>query len=268
MNPETGEVNKQKICGYCFAARLFKRNGPYKVKRIVEKVFRDLKAKIPEFSVLRIGKNFECGSRATRNELIQVLELCVKYNIRPIVTSKILDFDIRVAELVRQANGVIHISLGIDKFELGAVEQGYDQKTRYANAKLYHEAGTKTGVRVVEDITAPMSDLIRKIHFEDKFHILLTPLFYKDKKTFESNRSDITWDEAKRSGIFKFQSGALHAEIVHPSWNSVRNICGLVHGIMRCNNCSLGNIIFSPEVGSSKKKYKQQLILSGWNASD
>ena len=263
VDEKTGKVKKSDACSYCYSLRLFKKNGPYKAKKVREKIFADLKTRIPEFSVLRIGKFFECGSKLVRSELLEVLRLCVKYNIRPFVTSKILDFDVRVADLVIAANGVIHISLGNDYMERGAVKHGYTNERRYDIAKLYATYGVVCGVRVIEDITMPMPEFIKQIHKED-FHILLTPLYYKDKATFTNRRSDITWDEAKELGIFKFEHGALHSVKVHPDWKTVKERCGTINGKMHCNNCSLKVVHFSDEVGSSKKQYHQKLKDYGW----
>lgn len=264
VNSKTGAVNKKKTCSYCYSMRLFKINGPYKVKVIREAIFSKLKKRIPEFSVLRIGKFFECGSLESRDELLQVLKLCVRYTIRPIVTSKILEFDSRVADLVMASNGVIHISLGRDEMETGAVEKGFSNEIRYENAKLYALYGVRCGVRVVEDITIPIPNFIKRIH-DEGFHILLTPLYYKDRKTFEQRRKDITWNEAKEFGFFKFEHGALHPVIVHDDWSTVKERCGTINSKMMCNNCSLKTVHFSDEVGSSKKLYRKKLSEYGWN---
>lgn len=265
VDPKTGETSKFKTCSYCYAKRFFKPGGPYKLKRVRESIFKNLKEKIPEFSVLRIGKNFECGSQAARGELLEVLRLCVKYKIRPIVTSKILDFDVSVADYVKESNGVIHISIGDDSLETGAVELGYNNERRYEIAKLYSKYGVVCGVRVVEDITKPMPDFIKRI-YNDGFHILLTPLYYKDRQTFENKRDDITWNEAKEYGIFEFDHG-LHPVKVHKDWNNVKERCGTINGKMHCNNCSLKRVHFSDEVGSSKKQYHRKLVELGWNTS-
>lgn len=241
-----------------------KRNGPYIVKRILEKEFSSLKKRIPEFSTLRIGKNFECGSKHSRPELLQVLQYCIKYEVRPILVSKTLEFDPEVAELVRKGNGTIHISLGNDSMERGAVEQGFTNEQRYTNAKLYRDAGVVCYVRIVEDITLPMPEFIKRINSE-QFPILLTPLYYKDNATYERKREGLSWKEAKSSGIYKFENGALHPVIMHDDWKNVRERCGIIRGKMACNNCSLKTVTFSQEVGTSKKLYHQKLIQVEWN---
>jgi hypothetical protein len=257
-------VNKENCCDYCYAKRLFKNDKfAFKAKKVKEKIFRDLKDHIPEFSTLRIGKNFECGSKNTRVELLQVLELCVRYNVRPILVSKVLDFDTRVADLVIKANGTIHISLGDDNLEKGAVAQGATFEERVEVASKYKEYGVNCCVRVVCDITMPMPERVKKVK-DREIRILLTPLYYLSKAIFEENRKDLTWDEAISSGTYYWKSG-LHPNLVHDDWKSIKDKCGKIGGKMNCNNCGLGKIRYSEEIGYNKSKYKQKLVELGWN---
>lgn len=260
---ENGNTDLTKACTYCYAKYNYKKNTPYKKKIIKESVFRNLKNKIPEFSVLRIGKNVECGSSHTRSELIQVLEACVKYSIRPIVTSKILDFDKKVSDLVKESRGVVHISLGVDIMEPGAISLGYSNETRFKNAQKYLKSGCTTAVRVVDDITLPMSRFIKKVYLSG-MPILVTPLHYPDKNSFSLRRKDITWDEAKEKNLFEFSFGSLRPLIIHDDWKKTKERCGIIGGKEYCNNCNLGKIYYSDEVGYSKKAYNEKMKLK-WN---
>lgn len=266
VDQTTGEGDRSNCCHYCYASYLFKKDPrAYKVKTIRESVFKKVKDTFPEFSVLRIGKNYECGSILARNELYEVLELCVKYNVRPIVTSKLLEYDPRLARLVVESNGTVHISLGNDELEPGAVKQGANNKSRYTVATLYKTYGVNTWVRVVEDITRPMPEFIKRI-YQENFQVLITPLSYKDKATVLEKLPDTTWDEEIKSGRYEFTSGGLHPKKVHDDWKPyIKNSCGLINGTMKCNNCGLGKVYYSDEVGFSKTKYKAALKAKGWN---
>lgn len=253
-----------KACTYCYAKYNYKKSIPYKRKRILERTFKSLKEKIPEFSILRIGKNHECGSPYTRKELLQVLEYCVKYKVRPIVTSKILEYDPRVADLVIKSDGVVHISLGRDELESGAVLLGYNNDKRFEVAKQYLNHGCVTAVRVVEDITLSMPEFIKKVQ-QSGMPILVTPLHYPDKNSWNLRRSDISWEEAKEKGLYKYTHGALRPEIIHNDWKITKERCGVIAGKEYCNNCNLKNIRFSEELGSSKKQYNESLKGRGWN---
>lgn len=257
-----GKTNLKNACTYCYSKYNFKKTAKFKKKIVKESVFKNLKKKLPEFSVLRIGKNVECGSPHTRSELYQVLELCLKYNIRPIVTSKVLEYDEHVAQLVKDTNGVVHISLGRDEMEPGAVQLGFDNKTRFENAKKYKNFGCVTACRVVEDITLPMPEFIKTV-YESGMDILLTPLHYPDKVSFSLRRNDLSWEEAKEKKVFEFSHGALRPMEIHQDWNKTKERCGLVMGREYCNNCNLGRVKFSEEVGSNKKSYQEKV--KKWN---
>ena len=88
--------------------------------------------------------------------------------------------------------------------------------------------------------------------------ILLTPLHYTNKAHFESSRTDITWDEAKETGLYSYVHGDLRPNKIHNDWTQCRERCGLIANKEYCNNC-LGKIDFN------KKEYKQQLINLEWN---
>jgi hypothetical protein len=100
---------------------------------------------------LRLGKLYECGAKETREQLYQVLELCKTYSFRPILTSKLLEFDYRVADLTIAAKGIIHLSLGWDEYETGAVNRGSTNRWRLAQALKYKRYGCPVQVRIVAD---------------------------------------------------------------------------------------------------------------------
>lgn len=187
--------------------------------------------------------------------------MCVKYEIRPIVVSKILDFDKQVADLIKKSNGTLHISLGIDALEKGAVLQGASFSDRVQVAKEYTDYGVNCSVRVVADIAQPMTDNVKKVK-ELGLRILLTPLYYLKKDLF--TRTDMTWDEAKTNGTYYWNHG-LHPKKVHPDWDTTKERCGYIDGKCCCNNCGLGKIYYSDEVRYNKKLYKKRLITIGWN---
>jgi hypothetical protein len=253
-------ANRSKACDYCYAAYLYKKDPKaYRVKTIKESVFKNIAKKYPAH-ILRLGKNFECGHRLARPALLQVLQYCVKYKMRPVVTSKLLEFDKAVADLVKSSQGIVHISLGRDEDESGAVRQGSTNEWRLEQATAYKKYGCPTQVRIVSDVTMPMSDFHRKAFKEmgGSHGVLLTPLHYTNKEHFESMRQDITWDEAKSSGLFSYTHGDLRPNRIHPDWDQTKERCGVIAGREYCNNC-VGKIDFK------KAEYKQQLIKLGWN---
>lgn len=256
---DNGKSDKKLACSYCYASYLYKNNS-YKTKVIKESEFRKIATKYPAH-VLRLGKNVDCGSKRTRDQLYQVLEYCIKYNMRPVITSKLLEYDEKVSQLTKKAAGVVHISLGRDEDEPGAVLRGSTNRWRLAQAVKYKRSGCPTQVRIVADVTMPMSDFHRKAVaiMGGSSGVLLTPLHYTNKLHFESMRKDITWDQAKSTGLFSYGHGDLRPNSFHSDWLLTRERCGIVGGQEYCNNC-VGRI------GFNKKQYKSQLKQLGWNS--
>lgn len=255
---KTGAGNKSRACKYCYAAYLY-RNNSYKTKIIKEEEFKKIADTYPAH-VLRLGKNVECGSKRTREQLYKVLEYCAKYKMRPVVTSKLLEFDKRVADLVIAAKGVIHISLGRDEDEPGAVNKGAKNRWRLQQAMQYKKYGCPTQVRIVADITMPMSTFHKEAFNKmgGSKGVLLTPLHYTNRAHFESVRKDITWDKAKEVGLFSYVHGDMRPNSIHADWQATKERCGLINGREYCNNC-VGKIDFN------KKAYKQRLKDLKWN---
>ena len=174
----------------------------------------------------------------------------MKYNIRPVVTSKLLEFDSRVADLVKQSRGVVHISLGDDALESGAVKQGATNDWRLQQAVAYKNHGCPTQVRVVADVTLPMNKFYNKVFsIMGSSGILLTPLHYTNKATFAKNRQDITWDEAKANGLFTYAKGDLRPNQIHPDWNKTKERCGMINGKEYCKLLQLLTVMLIDKLG-------------------
>ena len=260
---ENGKSDKERSCSYCYAKFLFKKDpNSYKVKTVTEKEFQRIKNKYnpPPGTLLRVGKMVECGSHQSREQLYKVIEYSGKYEFRPVVVSKTLNWDKRVADGIIETRGIIHISLGDDKLEPGAVYQGHTNRNRLARAIRYKRYGTPIQVRAVTDVTLPMNEFYQKaLKYMGKEGILVTPLYYHSKSVFELFRQDMSWEEAKSSGTFTFKKGALHPNFIHDDWKPLKHRCGLMpNGSMACNNCVAGKLDFK------KKDYKLHLVNVGW----
>ena len=256
---KNGKANKSDACSYCYSAYLFKRDpDAFRIKEINEAEFKKIADKYPAH-ILRLGKNFETGNKKTRPQLYQVLEYCEKYSMQPILTTKLLEFDPKIVDLIKKANGVVHISLGDDSLEPGAVKQGSTNRWRLAQAIKYKKANCPIQVRMVSDVTLPMSAFYKKVFsYMGSRGILLTPLRYDSKECFQKARTDVTWDEAKEKGIFTFSHGALQPAFQHDDWKPVREKCGAIGSRFYCNNCSF-------KINFNKKDYKAELIKLKWN---
>lgn len=256
-----GTANLDKACDYCYAKYLYRRDPKaYKVKEIKESEFKKIADQYPAH-ILRLGKNFECGHKKSREALYQVLEYCAKYKMRPVVTSKLLEFDKKVADLVIKAEGIVHISIGRDEDEIGAVKQGATNAWRLQQAVKYKKYKCPTQIRIVADITMPMTKFHKKAvkAMGGSSGVLLTPLHYTSKDHFESMRKDLTWEQSKEAGLFTYVKGDLRPTSFHADWDQTKERCGVVGGREYCNNC-VGKIAFN------KTAYKEELVKLGWNA--
>ena len=261
-----GKADRDKACSYCYAKYLYKKSpDAYRVKTIKESEFKNISNKYGSATngkglILRIGKNVECGHKLTRDALYLVLEYSAKYKFRPIITSKLLEFDSKVADMVIASKGIVHISLGRDEDETGAVAQGATNEWRLLQALEYKKYGCPTQVRIVSDVTMPMNEFHKRVYsLMGSAGILLTPLHYISKASFTSVRTDITWDEAKSSGLFTYSHGDLRPNKVHPDWNQTKEKCATISGKEFCNNC-VRHIDFN------KKEFKEKLIKLGWDS--
>ncbi len=70
-------------------------------------------------------------------------------------------------------------------------------------------------------------------------------------------RTDITWEQAKSTGLFTYTHGDFRPSLFHQDWSVTKERCGTVGGREYCNNC-VGKINFE------KKAYKAKLAKLGW----
>jgi hypothetical protein len=255
-----GTVDEDGRCAYCTGLWSHRTNEAYTIRTMKEPYFEE-KVKLFNIIVLRIGKVFECGHPLTRKALYILLELCVKYGVRPIVTSKLLEFDQKIADLIIASQGIVHISLGCDTVELGAVLQGATNAIRLERAKQYQQVGCPVLVRIVADVTLPMEPFHKEVlRVMGVDGILLTPLTYTGIDVLSYYRAD-SWYELKTSGEFSQTRKNLYPNKIHPDWDPIKNRCGKIGAFEYCNDCGLKNL------GIEKKSYKEQLRKLGWKAA-
>ena len=143
------EIGIDKRCDYCYAKR--KNWGKVTPKIIGEKTKEQFEIEKPK--IIRIGKNTECGHYFYRLQLLEFLELCKEYGTQIIFPNKMLDFNEKVAVLLRETNSVLNYSLCNDKLEKGAVSQGFTNSWRAEQAERYANEGVNTTVTLTCDVT-------------------------------------------------------------------------------------------------------------------
>ncbi len=187
-------------CDYCYARRTnYHDSIPYKIDRFI---IRDLEKEIKEKNIkyIRLGKTTECGNKKTRENLIKILELGGKHNVRFIMPTKHLEFNKTVAYLFKQTDSILGFSIGADKFELGCYLWGFNNKFREKQAVEYLDYGVNTTFKVVTDITVNPEEAAARgwygINIFNKFPkeiIQIIPVRIKGKEfAFEATKE--SWD--------------------------------------------------------------------------
>lgn len=238
INPKTGEFDKKLECTYCYAG--YVHQNYIKDKVIDEKVWSSFEKKAL-LNVIRVGKNLEPGNKRHRDALIEVLKLNNKYKFRTILITKLLDFDKKVADLLKEESSTVHFSMGNEHMEQGAVLNGSTNEWRLETAKRYQQYGVNTYIRIVEDVSMPMNDNVRT-WCNGKIPVLITPLRYKSKKVLEQYHPNANWDELKNSDTHEYVNSYLQAKVWHEDYKPYKERCGKLAGIEHCNNCGLGKI--------------------------
>ena len=233
-----GNFKKDEACTYCYARYLHK--DFVKEKEVDEKEWIKLSQNL-KVNVVRIGKNLEPGHIAHRDTLLKVLELNNKYKFKSILITKLLEFDDKVADLLKVLESTVHFSMGRESMESGAVARGSTNPWRLETAKKYFDYGVNTYLRVVEDITIGMRTEVKQWE-ASSIPLLITPLRYPSKETLKQYRPLDDWDILKTSPSFEYKDGFLKPIIWHSDYKPHKERCGVVKNIQHCNNCGLRSI--------------------------
>lgn len=225
--------NSKGICEYCYGKRI--NYHKFKPKIIdLNLLTKDIEEK--KVKILRIGKFADPGYEELRPQILDVLNLCAKQGVRAIVITKLLEYDRKVAELLKTSNSVLHFSLGYDELEQGAYSLGKFNNYRIKEAKKYFHYGVKTYFRLVKDVTQK-ADRVSFKAFQSKIPIILTPLRFSINALAEKV-TGMTILELKKNRFIRI-SGYLNPNIIHNDFSGIKNICGEI-GLQRyCAKCGL-----------------------------
>jgi hypothetical protein len=141
-------------CDYCYGRR--KNNGkitPLEVNDVTRGEFEQKKPMI-----VRLGKLTEVGHPFYRKQLLDFLELCREFGTSVIFPTKMLEYDERVAKLLRETRSVLNYGIGNDSLERGACSQGFKNEKRIWEAWKYHMDGVNTTLTIACDVTSSMGD--------------------------------------------------------------------------------------------------------------
>lgn len=266
-----GRLPDQK-CGYCYARR--HNYGKVTSSEVGDKTRQDFEDKKPKF--VRISKNNEAGHIFYRPALINFLELCKEFRTRAIFPQKMLEYDQKVADLLRETDSSLMYSIGWDRCEQGACSQGFTNAWRIEQAKEYALEGVNTSLTIVCDITSSIDEnvsrgsSIRKA-LDCDLGIVKTRILplRPNSKIIARKLLGIEWDDAKynppipddgnpnlfpeeyiqelereadKARYFINDGGDLIARFFHKDFFSFQNsisVCGRVGPNEYCDKCNL-----------------------------
>jgi hypothetical protein len=136
------------VCEYCYVYGNWGQVTPRVVNELTRKDFIEHR---PEF--VRIGKDTECGHDMYVPVLMDFLDLCKEFGTKLIFPTKMLRYRQDVAKKLVENGGVVHRSIGGDRFEVGVVSQGYSNEWRVEQARLDFLAGVNEDLTLVCDVT-------------------------------------------------------------------------------------------------------------------
>lgn len=248
-----------KRCDYCYAYTNWGQVTPRIVDKTTEQEFSDKK---PE--IVRIGKNVECGHPFYIPTLINFLKLCEKYQTQIIFPTKMLPFEKEVSNYLIKASGALHYSIGADRFEEGAVTQGFTNQWRIEQAKKYHDAGMNTDLTIVCDLTSSLEDnakvgfsVMDALEASRRYGIparfipirigsnkLAKEITGHTMKELRNTQPSLPGYELEKSGLWmKRGNNDIYPTRLHPDFQGLYDsgigICGAIGEEENCDDCNL-----------------------------
>lgn len=234
LDPALGCVG---ACVGCYAAKTT-RLGPdvyhslTKVKSMVEsELIRSIKhVQSKGHNYARVGKSCDPGLHL--DELTFILKTAQKLDFRCVVVSKYLMFNDKIADLLREGDHTLHISLGMESEKIPSEEK------RISAGKQYFAKGVRTSFRICDDVTRPYRDYLDEE--ADKIPKIITPMRYPSKADIASSQADLS--------NFVFEAGYYKPKEAHSSWKEMLpgHGCGKIGDKYHCSNC--GVLWSKPEV--------------------
>ena len=221
ITPER-ELARWNRCAYCYVSGNNSRSFPA-IKQVDHKALQDQLEKISALRrfekgaprVLRIGAKTDPGSPAVRKQLLELLEFCARQSLTPVVTTKFLEFDPDVAQLLKRTDGVLMPSLGNDSLEVGAVLNGRTQMTRISDGLFYEAAGATVVPFVLTDPTLRDGGpwfkdtiILARLHFSN---IQLLPIRLQNRSHAEAIFGG--WDISPADPKRRYEADARHRRI-------------------------------------------------------
>lgn len=165
-----GTFDARRRCSYCYAKgnklhfpRVRSVDPAMLAAQLLRQIRRRNAAGLPT-RCLRLGKKMDAGHPIFRSQLVAVLKACAEAGVPPVMPSKYLMFDPKIAALMIDARAIFMPSLGADSLEPGALLWGMTQEARIEAGLQYQAAGVLTAPFVLLDPTREFGgDLFRPV---------------------------------------------------------------------------------------------------------
>ncbi len=217
-------------CVGCYARKSSQRGKNY--EKVVEKELdRKIltsslcRAKNEGFNVARVGKHCDPGDHV--NSLLGILKCCSDESFKCIVVSKSLPFSYAVAELLRNGNHILHLSLG----PYSVIVPSDEEIIR--RAAKYREMNIKVFIRFTRDVTECMLE-------SDKWIMKFMPYIVTPMRFASRDIMNFYHHNKPHEEDFDFVNGYWRPNKIHKDWKPyMRDVCGEIDGRVRCCNCGI-----------------------------
>ncbi|MCB9362638.1 hypothetical protein H6504_04335 [Candidatus Woesearchaeota archaeon] len=214
-----GTYDPEGRCDYCYA---YGRNALPSLHTLYEtsKLVDLIEEKIAQREIngrvfLRIGQNVETFiPREFREKyglpnqlhavLDAVIELRSRYDIDVTMPTKMPEFDVETADLLREARVSLLASVGYEVLEQGILKHGFDTRRRLDELLRFADADVQCGIYVATDITRPMSEMQDEAKYavafqlsHPKLGLQYLDMRIRNKKSLAPAISGQVWDELK-----------------------------------------------------------------------
>jgi hypothetical protein len=279
-------------CDYCYGRRHnWGRIAPLEVNEKTRKEFEEKKPK-----VVRLGKLTEVGHPFYRKQLLDFLELCKEFGTSVIMPSKMLEFDERVAKLLKETKSVLNYSIGNDLMERGVCSQGFTNVWRIMQGSEYYHGGVNATLTITCDVTSSIRENIKRgfavfsaIDFPDTIPKRLLPL-RPNRRDLAERITGVDWNKmlyrAAEGDKLPFEleevadpgryilkgNGEAVPRVYHPDFRNFVNsfrLCGRIGDMEYCDGCHLDGALrqcfsaselvevqYSPDKGKERRKYR------------
>lgn len=263
-------------CIYCYASRdhncFPKTIYKFDEKRLREELQGDFRCDFNDKDIrlgrhldfLRFGKRTEPWTEYTRDAFVRTLELMLESGTRGVITSKTLEFDKTISDLVKRTGSQILFSIGDDEYEKGMVMRGFDNQFREEQAMKYYKDKSNIGLYLLIQGHKGIKQKEKRV-INLGLPVQLLPFNFKTKDALEVitgySSEELRGGKKRKKeqrflpiygddpyGAYAFYNNAYRLQRVHPDWlklieenNGKIRMCHHTLDDTYCGTCFLGD---------------------------